>query len=130
GFALVCCAAVASGAARAGDTCCGPPIQAGYPSWSPDGSTIAFQFKDDVWLARPDGGGLRALTQDGRGREPVWSPDGRRIAFVRINFSFQTDGGLYVVNADGSGARRIAEARTEPPSWSPDGSRVAYVGPG
>lgn len=58
----------------------------------------------------------------GGGTDPVWSPDGRWIALIRA-------GDLYVVRADGSGLRRVAQRRPEPepesestlddPTWQP-----------
>jgi Tol biopolymer transport system component len=57
------------------------------------------------------------------------SPDGRRIAFSTL----ETCGtnclgwGLYVVNRDSTGLRRIAEDGVEP-SWAPDSRRLAYAG--
>jgi Tol biopolymer transport system component len=57
---------------------------------------------------------------------PAWSPDGQRLALAR-----STDGRrswhLYVMRADGSGARQITHGRyDESPSWSPDGRWIAY----
>jgi Tol biopolymer transport system component len=54
------------------------------PSWSPDGSKIAFQnmekTKFDVKVANVDTGETHWLTDDGfRDHSPVWSPDGRHI---------------------------------------------------
>jgi Tol biopolymer transport system component len=55
------------------------------PSWSPDGSHIAF-YSDrsgtyEMWTIRPDGSDLRQLTaHTGNPGFPVWSPRGDRIA--------------------------------------------------
>jgi len=65
----------------------------------------------------------------GRGLAPAWSPDGQVIAYIR-------DDGVYVMNADGSGSRKLAEhgwfdelnpTRDERVlRWSPDGKWVLY----
>ena len=64
-----------------------------------------------------------------------WSPDGARIAFRLYN----DKAGLYVMNRDGSGLRRVAGATGERSettdqfnssfTWSPDGSRIAFISP-
>jgi Tol biopolymer transport system component len=62
------------------------------------------------------------------GRNFTWSPDGSAIAFER---GVAGDFGLYVINRDGSGLRRLVQARLcdGRPSWSPDGSRIAFSAP-
>jgi TolB protein len=57
--------------------------------------------------------------------EPSWSPDGARIAFVsRRDGKFH----VYVMNADGTGIRRLTDTAKDDhnPSWSPDGTRILY----
>ncbi len=58
--------------------------------------------------------------------EPTWSPDGRLVAFVS-----KRDGvsHVYVMHADGTGVRRLTDARAEDdgPTWSPDGRRIAFA---
>ena len=50
----------------------------------------------------------------------TWSPDGKRIAFL-------TGGVVHVINADGSGVRRVpARPLFGDFTWAPDGRRVAF----
>jgi TolB protein len=65
------------------------PALDGTPSWSPDGTRIAFTSDrhepggtPDVYLMNVDGSGVQRLTHAG-GWKPAWSPDGNRIAFQR-----------------------------------------------
>jgi Tol biopolymer transport system component len=97
------------------------------PSWSPDGSKIAFSSKRDgpshIFVMRADGSKTRRLTDtkldDGN---PSWSPNGASIAFDR-------GGDLFVMSADGTAARRVVndQALETDPDWSPDGRWLVYV---
>jgi Tol biopolymer transport system component len=71
-----------------------------------------------------DGRHRRVLTH-GNDSDPVASPDGRKVAFTRISPSGSASG-VYVMNADGRGQRKVADGSY--PSWSPDGQRIAYLG--
>jgi Tol biopolymer transport system component len=52
---------------------------------------------------------------------PLWSPDGKKIAFTR------GQGGLYMMNADGTNQTQLAEhADYLPFAWSPDGQKIAF----
>jgi TolB protein len=100
-------------------------------AWSLDGSRIAYSggFRndaayDDLYVIRVAGGRARRLTRSGDDDwKPQWSPDGRKIAF-----DLQSDGfnWIYVVNADGSGLRRLTPNFNWYPVWSPDG-RIAFA---
>jgi TolB protein len=72
-----------------------------------------------------DGSGRRNLTRrpvdyggNDNGASPAWSPDGRKIAFDRGR-------GIFVMNADGSGQRRLTQFGRQA-LWSPDGRMIAF----
>jgi Tol biopolymer transport system component len=96
----------------------------GAPAWGVGESAGRIAFarnrsrRDDIYTVRPDGTGLRRVVRDGT--EPSWSPDGSRLAFARR-------GRIWVVGADGRGARRIARRPANQPVWSPDGRRIAFI---
>lgn len=107
-------------------------------SFSPDGSSLLATHEGEL-LSEPepvalalDGTGLGRIFEDGG--SPVYSPDGTRIAFLRSTMRNEENregsSDLYVVNADGTGLRRLTRTpgRTELyPSWDPSGERLAYV---
>lgn len=96
----------------------------GNPHWSPDGTRLAFDNDDGIYVVNADGSGVVKVA---RGAFPTWSPDGTRIAFVT-----GSEGGgseIRVVNADGTGERTVTSSGgfVGLPAWSPEGSRIAYV---
>jgi Tol biopolymer transport system component len=91
------------------------------PTWSPDGSRIAFGSGFEIYVMNADGSGLANLTNDPAEEGHLgfaWSPDGSRIVF-----SSNRDGvvDVYVMNADGSGLTRLTDEPADdgPPAWSP-----------
>jgi dipeptidyl-peptidase-4 len=101
-------------------------------TWAPDGSRFLYTLPGgdpgpldthvyDV-RARRDRIFFRAAAE-GKGARPapefVWSPDSRRLAFLDA-------GGLWVIAADGSMRKRLANSADDP-QWSPDSTRIAYV---
>jgi len=101
------------------------------PSWSPDGSKIAFgavvgeiyNYKNDIYVINSDGTNRTKLTDDGNSLYPSWSPDGSNIAYSLPGGSIR--GGIWIMNADGSNKIRITNSGFWP-SWSPDGSKIAF----
>ena len=92
------------------------------PTWSPDGSKIAFASDRsgqlEVYVMNADGSGIVQVTTTG-GQGPDWSPDGTRIAVGGIGYSPISR----VINPDGTGSVDLGPGQD--PAWAPDGSVVA-----
>ena len=102
------------------------------PSWSPDGSRIAFVRGvgqgDGVFVVRLDGSGERrvapGLTYGGVLTDPPrWSPDGRRVAFQSGALGERAF--VTVVDVASGDARQLTPGVH--PRWSPDGSLIAFA---
>lgn len=97
-------------------------------TFSPDGRSILFVRDDRIYLMRRDGRAARRVRRDVLDHAcPRFSPDGRKISFWRGSAK---GGGYYVMNADGTGLRRISRGQRIPwgcPSWFPDGKRVVFT---
>jgi dipeptidyl aminopeptidase/acylaminoacyl peptidase len=94
------------------------------PTWSPDGTKIAFISDRDragdfeIYVMNADGSGVKRLTDaPGSSGFPAWSPDGSKIAFASDRAG---DFEIYVMIADGTGVRRLTNdpAADLGPAWS------------
>ena len=103
------------------------------PSFSPDGSQIAFTGDYDgtrgVYVVPAAGGEPRRLTyHPADGDVQGWTPDGKRILFSSFRTAFA--GGvihLFTVPMEGGFATEVPLIRAGEGSFSPDGARIAYV---
>ena len=104
-----------------------------YPTWSPDGSRIAFvSDRDgdldvhDIYVMNADGSGVEQLTDGCSKVHLEWSPEADRIAYVSY-------GDVYLINVDGSGIEQLTGEPLESCAgvfWSDrdgDGVNEAYI---
>nr|WP_180935079.1 DUF5050 domain-containing protein [Nocardioides ungokensis] len=109
-------------------------VAGGWPSYTPDGRRILFGNTDEngggIYSVRPDGTGLRQLTDTADDESPVASPDGTQILFTRtvVNQGDPDQKDIYKINADGTGEINLTNdpADDSTATWSPDGQRIAF----
>ena len=82
------------------------------PSWSPDGSSVAFWRFQEIFVMSVSGGRPRLIAW--KAESPLsWSPDGSRLTFGGYAHG---DYDIYVADADGSQLRNLSRGRDEPPA--------------
>ncbi|ULQ56392.1 S41 family peptidase [Flavihumibacter rivuli] len=102
------------------------PLWLRYPAISPDGKTIAFGYKGDIYRVDANGGVAIPLTiHEAHDMMPVWSRDGKSIAFASDrhgNFD------VFVMPAMGGTPTRLTHHSSPdyPYDFSPDNQQVIF----
>lgn len=99
-----------------------------YPSISPDGKTIAFTYKGDLYTVPTTGGEATRLTfHPAHDYMPVWSNDGKHIAFASERYG---NFDIYVMEALGGPATRLTfHSNNEVPyTFTPDDKAIVFGG--
>ena len=107
------------------------------PTWSPDGTRIAFSRQEappegdaEIFIVNADGSGEQQITDNSSDDFwPAWSPDGSRIALSRrakSEYGYK----IHVITVDGSSDSRLSEGYWDwdvSPEWSPDGTKIVFA---
>ena len=107
----------------------------GYPSWSSDGTEIAFVVADEVhWASRQirfinlETDKQETLFPDDFPRmfQPAYSPVDDKIAFAWFRPA-EKQQSIFIVNRDGSHLRRIVSFIASGPAWAPSADELIYT---
>lgn len=115
------------------------PDGACQPTWSPDGTALAFTSpcavdtdtyrESSLYIMNADGSGMEALMPGSRGDyDPAWSPDGERIAFTSLRDGVKE---IYSLTLESRQVTRLTESslneENTQPAWSPFGNQIVFV---
>lgn len=98
-----------------------------YPSISPDGQTIVFSYRGDLWRVPSTGGTAIPLTlHEAHDTRPVWSRDGSKIAFASDRYG---NFDVWLIPAEGGEATRLTyhSASDTPTAFTPNDSAVLFT---
>lgn len=102
------------------------PLWMRYPAISPNGESIVFTFKGDIYTVPASGGKATQITTNpAHDTRPVWSPDGKQIAFAsNRNGNFD----IYLVSKDGGIPKQLTtHSANEYPETFRDATHILYT---
>ena len=81
------------------------PLWMRYCTISPDGTTIAFTYKGDIYTVPSTGGQATQITTNpAYDTTPIWSPDGKQIAFASDRMGSMD---VFIVSSEGGTPQRL-----------------------
>ena len=101
------------------------PLWMRYPAISPNGETIAFTYKGDIYTVPANGGKAAQLTtHPAHDTRPVWSPDGSKIVFASDrNGNFD----IFVMDKEGGSPKQLTtHSANEYPETFSDAKHILY----
>ena len=103
------------------------PLWLRYPAISPDGQTLLFEYKGDIWSVPASGGTAIPLTlSESYEFSPVWSHDGKSVAFASDRYGSLD---VFVMPSGGGESRRLTfhSAPEIPSSFTADDKSVLFA---
>lgn len=104
------------------------PLWLRYPAISPDGQTLLFEYKGDIWSVPSGGGNAVPLTlSESYEFSPVWSHDGKSVAFASDRYG---NFDIFVMPSTGGEATRLTynSAREVPSTFTADDKAILFNG--
>lgn len=101
------------------------PLWMRYPAISPNGETIAFTYKGDIYTVPANGGKATQLTtHPAHDTRPIWSPDGSKIAFASDrNGNFD----IFIMDMEGGSPKQLTtHSANEYPETFSDAKHILY----
>ena len=104
----------------------GPPATGhSFPTYSPDGSQIAFSVGGGIWVMNNDGTNPNLITFEDDS-QPSWSPDGSKIAFTSTRTGVAQIFTITPIGTDVTNISNNSSANDRFPAFSPDGMKIAF----
>lgn len=103
------------------------PLWLRYPAVSPDGATIAFCYKGDIYRVPASGGQAFPLTiSEAYDYSPVWSHDGKWLAFASDRYG---NFDIFLMPAGGGEAKRLTfhSASDVPSGFTADDKAILFT---
>jgi hypothetical protein len=128
-----------------------------FPSWSSDGTRLAYTSGGVLYTAAPNGTAKRRYLAPAKSYAPAWRPKTSQLAYLTTHGSsntdlwvagtlwaknvigrpawsadgtqlaFQRDDGIYVTTGPGAETKLTGVANPGPPAWSHDGTKLLYA---